>query len=406
MIYQLAALLARFLPRHGPSADQLADMLSPFRHSQHIRRHRAKLIASRVAFVSAIFGILTPAWIIIDALAFPWPVWGHLALVRIGATMAFAVLATLKIERLSLPQAYTMLATMLAIPPLFFLLSHPILSGLAGGGLTEVVARAYLLLPIIVIAGLCVFPLTLFEVGAFSLPVLAAIAGSYLLAGPVALSEVVQNGWLILIVLGIAAFSGMSQLHYMVALINQATRDALTNAFTRRSGEETLDLQFRLAERTGVPLVVGFLDVDKFKSVNDQFGHEQGDAVLKSVANALRNCLRKNDVLVRWGGEEFVVILPNTDTEGLATVMDRMASSGLGMRPDGIPVTASMGLAERGADGVEDWDQLIQIADDRMYEAKTSGRNKVVGPNPQSSRSELIPGAKIPGEAAPPVPAI
>lgn len=361
-------------------------------HSTHIRRHRGQLIASRVKFVSALFAILTPAWIIIDALVFPWPAWGLLALLRLASAAAFAGLAWIPIERASLRQARAMLTGMLAIPPVFYLASQPLLGGLSEDGIIGIVVNAYALLPFVVVAGLSIFPLTAMEVVIASMPVVAVvIVGSMTQAGTTFV-ELINSLWLMGLVIGVASFSGMSQLHYMVALINQATRDALTGAFTRRSGEETLDLQFRIAARTAQPMSVIFVDVDFFKSVNDEFGHEAGDRTLRDVAERLAGMLRRSDVLVRWGGEEFVLVLPNTGTKGVNNILSRIAETGFGPRPDGKPITVSMGVAELVLDGAQDWDRLIELSDERMYKAKHGGRNACLGPDEASSRNPLLPG--------------
>lgn len=360
-------------------------------HSSHISRHRGQLIASRVKFVSALFAVLTPAWIIVDALVFPWPVWGLLALLRLASAAAFAGLAWMPVERASLRRARTMLTGMLAIPPLFFLAAQPLLGSLPSDGVMGVVVDAYALLPFVVVAGLSIFPMTAMEVAVASSPVVAVVIISAVTQATASLSELINALWLMGLVIGVAAFSGMSQLHYMIALINQATRDALTGAFTRRSGEETLDLQFRIAARTGQPMSVAFVDVDFFKSVNDEFGHEAGDQTLRSVSERLAGLLRRSDVLVRWGGEEFVLVLPNTSTAGMANILARISESGFGTRPDGKPVTVSMGIAERISDDVHDWDRLIELSDERMYKAKHGGRNACLGPDDASSRMPLLP---------------
>jgi diguanylate cyclase (GGDEF)-like protein len=85
-------------------------------------------------------------------------------------------------------------------------------------------------------------------------------------------------------------------------------------------------------------------------------------------------------MLVRWGGEEFVVILPGASGEEARQVLERVRSAGLGQRPDGSLLTASIGVAERVLDNAEDWSRLVEIADQRMYQAKTSGKNRIVLP--------------------------
>lgn len=105
---------------------------------------------------------------------------------------------------------------------------------------------------------------------------------------------------------------------------------------------------------------------------------KRGDTVLNASAAMLRNMLRNGDMLGRWGGEEFILTFPNTTMEQAMQAIQRMRQHGLGLRPEGQPVTASIGIAERISDQTPDWKALIERADERMYVAKTSGRNRVV----------------------------
>ena len=156
-----------------------------------------------------------------------------------------------------------------------------------------------------------------------------------------------------------------------------ATRDGLTGLLTRRVGEELLDHQFAYAKRQDLPLAVLFIDLDRFKSINDQFGHKAGDDVLSNVGRVFTQIFRRQDVVIRWGGEELVIGLPGTDAAGAEIIARRLAALGLGQRPDGLPVTASIGIAERKSDGIDRLRALTELADRRMYQAKQAGRNRV-----------------------------
>lgn len=153
----------------------------------------------------------------------------------------------------------------------------------------------------------------------------------------------------------------------------------MTGALNRKFGEQLLDLQFATAARSGRPLSLFFVDIDNFKSVNDQFGHESGDARLQRVAQSLRENLRRQDIVIRWGGDEFLVALPETDSANAEAAIVRIGGAGLGPRPDGVPQTASIGIAERVLDGADDWATLVDRADKRMYAAKHAGRNCYIG---------------------------
>lgn len=366
------------------------ELLLPFAHSAHIRRHRAKIIASRVGLLSLLFAIMIPLWIVVDFFAFAWPTWAILAMLRAVSAIVFFGLYLMHQNCKTLNHAYLLLGGMMAVPPVFYLISQPFLVGLETNTLAAAVISAYALLPFIVVAGLSVFPLTALEVFITGIAVTVVVILGAAQQPSFNLQDFINSTWLMIVVLGVSIFSGMSQLHYMISLINQASKDLLTGAFTRRSGEEYLDLQFRIASRTEAPMSLLFMDVDKFKSVNDEFGHEQGDIVLKQVAKGLQKCLRRSDQLIRWGGEEFVILLPNTDVHNVLPVLNRLSELTLGNRPDGKPVTISIGASELQTDGCEDWIEMVEKADHRMYEAKKSGRNKSVGPKPELNLENII----------------
>ena len=364
------------------TSGQFFDLLVPFRHSLHIRRHAASVMISRVQLVASLFAVLVPLFSLVDWLILPWPEWAEMALMRLAAGGIFLLLAwPWPIEKSRL-QADGMLMAMLLVPPLFYLASIGIIDDLATTPFTQLVARLYALMPNVVLAGLAVFPLTALEVLIFSLPAFCfAVIGYGLHGESLSLLAHGPELWLMMLVMGAAMFSGMSQLHYMSALVNRAMIDPLTGAYTRRSGGETLDLLFRLAVLQQAPIAVAFFDLDEFKSVNDRYGHDAGDRTLIALAEHLRHGLRLGDVLVRWGGEEFVAILNNTTAEGAGVLIHRLRELGFGDRPDGRALTASIGVAERMSDHAKDWPELVALADRRMYRAKRGGRDRAVLPD-------------------------
>jgi len=162
------------------------------------------------------------------------------------------------------------------------------------------------------------------------------------------------------------------------ALKDASTKDALTGIGNRRMLMESLKAETGRAERLERPLTIVLIDVDRFKSVNDAYGHEAGDKVLVRIANAIRNGVRDYDLCGRWGGEEFMVIMPEvTATEG-AAVVERMreAIAGIEMMADGAPlqISASFGIAQRRPG--ERTSDTINRADAALFDAKRNGRNR------------------------------
>jgi two-component system cell cycle response regulator len=155
--------------------------------------------------------------------------------------------------------------------------------------------------------------------------------------------------------------------------------DALTGLYNRRHLDEQLGRQLSESGRHDDPLCVLLLDIDHFKKVNDSFGHPAGDVVLCAFADRLRSELRANDIAGRWGGEEFLVIMPRTELGGALEVAERLraatAASPASAGEWNISVTVSGGCVRSTGDQA---DAVLQLADTCLYAAKASGRNRIV----------------------------
>ena len=160
-----------------------------------------------------------------------------------------------------------------------------------------------------------------------------------------------------------------------------AALDPLTGVYNRRFGLGRLHEEFGRAVRGNSPLGVLMLDMDYFKSVNDTYGHLAGDRLLKSVVGITRTILREGDVLLRYGGEEFLAVLPAASAEDLRLIGERLRRSVEDNRlkegEQTIRVTLSVGGAAYPGQAVEREEELIQLADQALYRAKETGRNRV-----------------------------
>ena len=159
-----------------------------------------------------------------------------------------------------------------------------------------------------------------------------------------------------------------------------AAIDPLTDAYNRRFGLGRLREEFSRAVRAEGPLGILMLDIDHFKAVNDTYGHLVGDRVLRAVAGACRRVIREGDVLVRYGGEEFLVLLPGAGRDDVAQAAERIrravSETTVEDGTSRITVTVSVG-ATTYQDATETPDALVAIADRALYEAKDGGRNRV-----------------------------
>ncbi len=166
---------------------------------------------------------------------------------------------------------------------------------------------------------------------------------------------------------------------YREALQN-SLRDPLTQVGNRAAMELTLKRELKLAARTGDPFSLLLIDIDHFKHLNDTAGHAFGDSTLCQVTKTLSQALRQTDLVFRYGGEEFVVLLSNTEHSAALAVAERIRkfteALTLEHQQTPIPVTVSIGVASIGED--DNRDQLLQRADQALYTAKHNGRNQVV----------------------------
>lgn len=167
-------------------------------------------------------------------------------------------------------------------------------------------------------------------------------------------------------------------LRYRLAL-DQALRDPLTGAQNRSAFQTTLDREFDLARRQGVPLSLIVLDIDHFKHFNDNYGHSFGDDVLKAVTTSADSTIRRSDLMFRYGGEEFVIVASHTDLEGAHLLAERIRQNieALGtVAGREVCITASLGVAELKPD--DSTTRLFDRADKALYRAKAQGRNQTV----------------------------
>lgn len=183
-----------------------------------------------------------------------------------------------------------------------------------------------------------------------------------------------------------------------IELYRLARRDSLTGLYNRYALEEQATREARRCERYGTPLSLIMLDIDRFKPVNDRFGHAAGDEALRAVADLLLTSMRETDIAFRVGGEEFLVLLPDTSLEEASRSAERFRV----LVQDGhiyaggheVSLTASAGVAQLLPVG-ETWEAAMRRADVALYEAKEGGRNRVSVDRPAAARVDRWTNSKV-----------
>jgi len=195
------------------------------------------------------------------------------------------------------------------------------------------------------------------------------------------------------LLMGALGYRSLQQRKAFLHADRLAHRDPLTDLYNRRAFLELARPIWATALRNQRPLTLIMLDIDYFKRINDQFGHEMGDQILVQTANLLARVCRAGDLLCRWGGEEFLLLVPETDLrQGLAfaeRIRYSLEEIDLPTNSDTTFLTASLGIAERG--NKHSLEELIKTADTQLYKAKHSGRNRSIceGNEPYPERLEL-----------------
>ena len=160
-------------------------------------------------------------------------------------------------------------------------------------------------------------------------------------------------------------------------LKKQAEHDALTGLLNRRVGERKLKLCCKTAQSKKQAYALILIDIDNFKKINDQFGHDEGDRVLRQCAKLINSSVRMGDIVTRWGGEEFLIVLPGCPLDAARDLAERIRKVVASQNDPVVgQITLSLGVGTVRLS--ENYTELLKRTDEALYQAKRSGRNKVV----------------------------
>lgn len=188
---------------------------------------------------------------------------------------------------------------------------------------------------------------------------------------------------------------GSRVVQYQQHLEYQTQIDSLTGLFNRRAFENKMNEEFERSKRYHNPLSVLLLDIDNFKTINDTYGHHGGDAALVRISETFRERTRQSDFPSRYGGEEFVLILPETDQESALQVAskihDSIRASSFGTTARPFTLTVSIGVSSTSARFYSNWRELVDDADRALYIAKNSGKDRIEIWQPEKKTSDIHP---------------
>jgi diguanylate cyclase (GGDEF)-like protein len=176
--------------------------------------------------------------------------------------------------------------------------------------------------------------------------------------------------------LDIISMSDITEMEKEAKILERlANTDPLTKIYNRLKLNELLNYEIKKTDRYKTPISLIMFDIDRFKNINDTFGHDVGDEVLIAIARAVEQNIRSTDVLARWGGEEFMIMLPNTDEAGAHIMAENLRKLIASLKFEKFDfVTASFGVAQYEDDGTK---EFLKRVDNALYEAKRGGRNMV-----------------------------
>lgn len=354
------------------------DLLDTSEHSVDFIYSRAGYIYSRVRVLSLLLSVLMLAWLPIDYLLLPEQVFWVVFLLRIGMSVSFFSLGLWGHQAYSLRYAYVRLSLLILLPSLFYIISMLLL---ARADVSHTLT-GYAHFPFLLIVIGAIFPLTLAEGFLAIFFVLFVFLGVQTALNLISFPQTLNDIWLLILLSGIALWTELTQVHILLRLYRQATRDPLTGLFNRRVLTEQLKQSIQQARRRHTKLSVMLMDLDRFKRINDVHGHLAGDAVLQTFSNFLKVHFSDAKHLVgRFGGEEFLAVLQDTDKDEAYKIANSLRNACheavvWDLEGEEIHFTTSIGIAE--LQGNEDMTSLLDRVDEYLYSAKESGRDLVV----------------------------
>nr|MDP2191260.1 GGDEF domain-containing protein [Rhodoferax sp.] len=356
---------------------RLDDIISTRQHSHDFVETRAEYIAIRLRFMALFFAIVVPLWMPIDLVTLRPEHFPAIALARSMLAAFLLLIAVLTLRKLSSRQTDALLSLTIIAPIAFYVASIFILSQ----PVAETPLVGYSFMPSVMAAMLGVFPLTLAYGLLLSAVIVLAQLGITAYLGPLISLDTLDKLWVLMMIVGVSLWIQTGQLLMLLKLYRESTQDPLTGLINRRVLMKRLATEVTHNNKKQRPFCILMFDLDRFKRINDNYGHLTGDKVLKETAQILKNGLRDHDIIARFGGEEFVAVLTNVTSEAAMEVAERIRQNCHDTRVSApndevIQLSTSVGVTQyETGEAIE---ATLERVDECLYVAKEQGRNRVI----------------------------
>jgi len=353
----------------------LLDCVSSRDHSHDFSFYRSELLLERVRLFAGLFGLASPAWILVDRWLLPDDALGAMMGLRVVTGLVLLLLALVPVKP-SFNSARLRLIALVVVVMGFYVFVEV----LTGGTYPSPGLIGYTILPVLLVAVLALLPLTILESSAMLALVGLTVFGTHLSIASLGDVGVLGLFWVLLLFIGFALLAQIFQLRLLLLIHRQATRDALTGLFNRGALLRHAAHVLTDCKKRGVSYAVLMIDLDRFKQINDTYGHLAGDNVLRAVAGVISGSLSPSYLPGRFGGEEFLLLMPDADLEAALEQAERLraAVEELVVKTDSGPLTVTTSIGVAMGEPGEPLEEVVHRADQSLYSAKESGRNFVV----------------------------
>lgn len=355
----------------------LIDIISARYHSSDFNQTRANYIRGRLWLMCLFFAIAVPAFAIIDFFVLPQAQAIEMLFARIALSLALLFIVFVLRKPTSVPLLRVSSLIAFLLPSLFYLHS---MNNFAEVNI-EQLPIVYVMLPYLIVAMLGLFPLTILGGLTLTAIIFVPFISFELSQYQSSLWPVINAVWLFTLFAGISLWLQTSQLSMLMKLYRESTVDPLTKLINRRVLMRVTEKEQIKLRQQGTALSIIMFDLDKFKRINDEYGHQVGDQVLIMTANVMKQVLGKSNTAARFGGEEFVGVLPRVTLSKAIEVAELLANTLKAERVilannKELKVTASVGVIQ--CKPGESMEAAFKRVDDLLYVAKDTGRDKVV----------------------------